>query len=109
MQTLGTMENFKKVVSLRPYVLHLSCHGEYDIEAPDKGLLIFEQDNGEGIVIKQDDLITQLESLKHIKLIFIAACKSDRIGKMLQNAGVSHVICSKNDVSLVDETTVSFT
>ena len=103
------MENFKKVVSLRPYVLHLSCHGEYDIKDRSKGLLIFEQDNGEGIVIKQDDLLNQKESLKHIKLVFIAACKSDRIGKMLQSAGVSHVICSKNDVSLVDETTVRFT
>ena len=47
--------------------------------------------------------------LKQIKLIFIAACKSDRIGQMLKHAGVRHVICSKQDVSLTDATTVNFT
>ena len=88
------MENFKKVVSMKPFVLHITCHGDYSKDKS-QGILIFEQDNGEGIKINQNDLLTQ--NLSAIKLIFIAACKSDLIGKMLVESGVSHVICSKKD------------
>ena len=43
-------------------------------------------------------------------LVFVAACKSDRIGDMLMNSNnVSHVICSKKNNSLVDVTTIEFT
>ena len=43
---LGTMENFKTIVSLQPYVLHLTCHGEYDPHDRTKGVLILETENG---------------------------------------------------------------
>ena len=43
-------------------------------------------------------------------LVFVAACKSDRIGKMFQKqGGVGHVICSNKNSSLDDETTYKFT
>ena len=42
-------------------------------------------------------------------LVFVAACKSDRIGDMFLSLGVEHVICSQKDATLVDETTVEFT
>ena len=43
-------------------------------------------------------------------LVFVAACKSDRIGDMLLHSNnVSHVICSKKNNTLVDETTIEFT
>ena len=42
-------------------------------------------------------------------LVFVAACKSDKIGDMFISLGVEHVICSKKDSSLVDSTTVKFT
>ena len=63
-------------------MLHLTCHGEYDKKdkTNTKSVLIFEKDNGQGVEIKPDDLLNQPEYLKSIKLIFIAACKSDRIG-----------------------------
>ena len=48
--------------------------------------------------------------MKDIMLVFVAACKSDRIGKMFQKqGGVGHVICSNKNSSLDDETTYKFT
>ena len=43
-------------------------------------------------------------------LVFVAACKSDRIGEMFQKqGGVGHVICSKKNSELDDTTTCKFT
>ena len=47
-QVLGTMENFKEVVSLKPQILHIICHGDYN-KVTNQGELLFEQENGEGI------------------------------------------------------------
>ena len=63
MHTLGTLENFKKIVSMKPYLLHISCHGDYyvpevkDLKEKSEGILILEQDNGIGIKTRADDLL----------------------------------------------------
>ena len=65
-----------------------------------------------GTEIYQDQLFTSddNDSMKDIILVFVAACKSDRIGKMLRDrGGVRHVICSKINSELVDSTTCEFT
>lgn len=71
-------------------------------------MLTLETEEGDGINIDHEVLLHNL-MLEDIMLVFVAACKSDQIGNMLMNSDVSHVICSKKDKSLADETTVKFT
>ena len=115
---LGTYENFKKTVSQKPYILHITCHGDYydpkeTMTENRKGnladsMLIFEKESGYGNEIDKEKLFINDDSMKGIMLIFVAACKSDRIGQMFQDrGGVRHVICS--DIEIDDSTTCEFT
>ena len=106
-QVLGTLENFKFIVTMKPHVLHITCHGDY-AKGNSTGTLTMETEDGDGRHINQEDLLYNLK-LQDIMLVFVAACKSDRIGDMLMNSDVSHVICSKKNNTLVDQTTVEFT
>ena len=72
--------------------------------------LILETESGYGIEKSKDQLFIDEGSMKDIMLVFVAACKSDRIGKMFQmRGGVGHVICSNKNSELDDETTCKFT
>ena len=55
-QVLGTYDNFKNIVSQKPYILHLTCHGDYydALEMRQNSMLIFEKEDGEGTEIYQD-------------------------------------------------------
>ena len=73
-------------------------------------MLIFETDSGYGVEKSKDQLFIGDGSMKDIMLVFVAACKSDRIGKMFQQrGGAGHVICSNIKSELDDTTTCKFT
>ena len=47
---------------MKPYVLHITCHGDYaqklnGLKDEKEGILIFEQDDGEGKKTRADDLL----------------------------------------------------
>ena len=63
---------------------------------------MLETAEGGGVWVMQENLLASCKQIKHIDLVFIAACKSDRIGAMLVKAGVKHVISSESNEKLLD-------
>ena len=43
-----------------------------------------------------------------IKLVFVAACMSDFVGKIFQQCDVPHVICSEQGKTILDDAAISF-
>ena len=43
-----------------------------------------------------------------IKLVFVAACMSDFVGRIFQQCDVPHVICSEQGKTILDEAAISF-
>ena len=43
------------------------------------------------------------------KLVFLAACDSQKIGEIFLDCGIEHVICIKQGRSVLDEAAIKFT
>ena len=59
-QVLGTLENFKFIVTMKPHVLHITCHGDY-AKGNSTGTLTLETEDGDGRHINQEDLLYNLK------------------------------------------------
>ena len=71
--------------------------------------LLFETENGDGILISQRELNKILkQAITKIKLVFVAACMSQFVGEIFQQCDVPHVICSQQGKSILDQAAVSF-
>ena len=86
-------------------MLHISCHGlhipprnkrfGYDVDAmEDENFLLFETSTGEGQLISTKHLNKIIrQSLPNLDVIFLAACDSEKVGKIFLKCGAKHVIC----------------
>jgi hypothetical protein len=97
-----SMESLVEAFQSRAAFLHLSCHsnGEY---------LALEDDLGIGRMnpLPAERLGKFLKRAKHtIRLVFLSAPCSQRVGQCLLEAGVEHVVCSSTDV--LDTTAIRF-
>ena len=102
-QSVATKHKFIEMIRKKPCCLHISCHG---IDQTDKSFrlakeedmrnLLFETENGDGILISQRELNKILkQAITKIKLVFVAACMSQFVGEIFQQCDVPHVICSQ--------------
>ena len=79
------------------------------VEEDDQRNLLFETENGDGRLISQRELNKILkQAMTKIKLVFVAACMSDFVGKIFQQCDVPHVICSEQGKTILDEAAISF-
>ena len=44
-----------------------------------------------------------------LDLVFVAACKSDFVGRIFQKTGAKHVICVKQEKEILDNAAIAFT
>lgn len=71
---------------------------------------MFEDETGSGDMICALDLKKFLEKTPHdIDLIVVAACTSERIGRIFQRCGVRHVVCVEQQRFVLDEAAIGFT
>ena len=92
------------MLNYKPKALHISCHGIKNTgvqggftEYKDDGdFLLFETDRIDGELVSSKQL-TKLIKNNGVKfeLVFVAACKSEFVGRIFQRAGAKHVICVK--------------
>ena len=102
-------------------MLHISCHGlniksntktiGYDADAMEnENFLLFETPTGEGQLISTKHLNKIIkQSLPSLDIIFLAACDSEKVGKIFLKSGARHVICVQNKKEVLDQAAIDFT
>ncbi|MCK5506383.1 MAG: CHAT domain-containing protein, partial [Thermodesulfovibrionia bacterium] len=83
-------------------ILHLSCHGNQDF-------LLFEDGKGGSHMVPGDYLKRLIGAAGPFELAIVSACHSEKIGKMLNEAGIKHVIAVRYDVPVLDKAATAFT
>jgi hypothetical protein len=96
------------VAGLGAMIVHFSGHGKRL-----SGLQI-EHDRdkaGLGFFMPGDEIarLFSLERSRLPKLVFLSACRSENVGKLLRDAGVPHVICVDAWVNVSDYVAICFT
>jgi hypothetical protein len=117
---VATLSNFIEMLNRQPKALHISCHGiknSKDVlgiqsftEYKDAGdFLLFETElsNGELVSSKQLRKLIRQYGVK-LELVFVAACKSEFVGRIFQRAGAKHVICVKEGAEVLDKAALIF-
>lgn len=76
-------------------ILHFSCHG-------DAGQLFLEDDWGGLAPLAKEHLKKWVQlGGRELQFVFVSACYSQSIGQAFVDAGVPHVICSREDAKLM--------
>ena len=109
----GTIEKLKEVLSKKPKILHIVCHG--DIQNRKEHFLYFENDkfDGKAKIVSESALIDNLrhkeKEIKNLKLIFINACHSENIGKAFRRLGcTADIIAIQSSEQILDEAARDF-
>ena len=117
-QSVATKDKFIEMIRKKPRCLHISCHGIDQtqkhnmklVEKKDMQNLLFESENGDGVLMSQRELSKILrQATTKIQLVFVAACMSQFVGEIFQECDVPHVICSKQGTSILDQAAIRFT
>jgi hypothetical protein len=89
-------------------ILHFCGHGISDTQNQGNYLL-FENAKGESVNVT-GDMLTELlkEGVDSLKLVFVASCHSESMGKVFAEAGASHVICIRDEYQILDEACQEF-
>lgn len=66
--------------------------------------LLFEGPSGSSVKVDCEKLEKILNQLKvPLQLVFVASCHSESTGKIFKMAGAKHVICIRDQFSILDE------
>ena len=91
-------------------ILHISCHGKYNLENNEYFLTL--ENEGKEVKINKDDIdknLSKNENMDNIDLIFISACQSEPIGKLLFSKNYAkNVICIDSRTEVDDEAAIKF-
>ncbi len=82
-------------------ILHISGHG-------DKDSIIFEDGKGGSHSITGDYLKKLIGTSNTFELAIVSACHSERIGRLLNGAGIKHVIAIRCDYPVLDAAATAF-
>ena len=107
----ATVEALQNLFLIKPKIVHLSCHGDYD-RKEETYYLAFESKNI-GMMEKLDMSRIKIlfETQKHSKSIecmIVSACRSQNIGKLMNESGVPVVIAINAPFKVQDEAARSF-
>ena len=115
---IGTLDNLRNALELRPKILHISCHGGYEEEEEGnyKLYLYLENNDMTGVVEKYDaDTIRKWFSPEMVngkeifpRLVFVSACFSQQFGEIFREAGIPNVIAINSHTQIADEAATRF-
>lgn len=108
------------MLSRKPKALHISCHGikntqdaigqSYYEYRNDGDFLLFETELGEGELVSAKQLRKLISQYKvELDLVFVAACRSEFVGKIFRQANAKHVICVREGAEVLDKAALIFT
>ena len=90
----ANFETLKTIISKRPKIIHISCHGDYDEDSKEYFLAFEEKDTA--ILDKMSEKrFKRLLGEGHdhrVHLAFVSACHSEMIGKLFLEAKVPVVV-----------------
>jgi len=105
----GTEKNFIEALRKEPKILHISSHGELNIQ---KEYSLCLENRGELKEIPQSKLSEILKSyskkLKKIELVFASTCYSQFMGNLFLENGVKNVICIQGMTPISDKAALQF-
>jgi hypothetical protein len=108
---VATYENIALVLSRRPRILHISCHGAYEVvDGESRFFLYFEDNKGK---LEKFDTKKLKEVLTHtdkagLEVVFVSACYSEPIAEVFREAGVPAVICVHSATKILDQAAQEF-
>eukprot|EP01022_Parablepharisma_sp_SALTPOND_P004594 TRINITY_DN120601_c1_g1_i1.p1 TRINITY_DN120601_c1_g1~~TRINITY_DN120601_c1_g1_i1.p1 ORF type:complete len:1935 (+),score=215.27 TRINITY_DN120601_c1_g1_i1:789-5807(+) len=112
-----TLDRLRKAISLRPKILHMSCHGGYEMEGDEAKLYLYlERGKLDGMVEKYDVetfkkwFQAEISDLKEVRprLVFVSACYSQEVGEAIKEAGIPNVIAVNCETQVADEAAIRF-
>jgi len=114
---VATFDRIRNALAMRPKILHISCHGGYEIVNGEQKLFLYLENNElDGIVAKYDvetfklRFKSEIMSSKEIRprLVFVSACYSQEVGEAIKQAGVPNVIAVNSDTQIADVAAIRF-
>lgn len=114
---VGTYLELMSALAMKPMILHISCHGGWEIiDNEPKLFLYLESSKLNGEVEKfsveeikrwfQGEIIDPKESRP--RLVFVSACYSQQFGEAIKEAGVPNVVAVNSDTQVADEAATRF-
>ena len=104
---IATYDNLVDVISKKPVILHITCHGEYNSKKG-KFYLSFEQ-NAELFKLYSSNLKDILEKVEaKMKIVFVNACHSEEVANVFHEAMVPCVIAIQSELKIQDEVSQKF-
>ena len=103
-------ESLKEIISKKPQIIHISCHGDYD-ETNKEFYLQFEGiGNAKADKFSESRMLDLLGSEKDhgVKLAFVSACYSQEIANILFNCNIPLVISVNSQSQVADEICLIF-
>eukprot|EP00347_Sterkiella_histriomuscorum_P024050 403332474 len=98
-------EILKQILAAQPSMIHISCHGDYDIKLKQYYLAFEEKDSGVLDKLTEDRLCSLLGdgSNHQVQLVFVSACHSEMIGKIFLRAKIPVVVAVNSHTMILDE------
>ncbi|MGD2248964.1 MAG: tetratricopeptide repeat protein [Candidatus Methanofastidiosia archaeon] len=96
----ATVDELAKSIGEEFNILYISSHGH-------EKFLLFEDGKG-GCQPITGDYLKKLIGMGKVELAVVTACYSEKIGKILVEAGIPHVIAVKSDVPVLDHAALVF-
>ncbi len=96
-----TTDELDKGIADHFNILHLSCHGNQEF-------LLFEDGKGGSHIVPGDFLKKLIGAGRPFELAIVSACHSEKIGQMLNEAGINHVVAIRHDVPVLDKAAITF-
>jgi len=97
----ATIDELARSIAEEFNILHVSGHGHEEF-------LLFEDGKGGSQPVRGDYLKRLIRLGGPFELAVVSACHSGRIGEMLVEAGIRHVVAIKCDVPVLDKAAVAF-
>ena len=102
-------ESLKSMITMKPKIIHISCHGDYDKEAGEYYLQFEGLGDGLSDKFSESRLKGLLGGGDHgIQLAFVSACHSEKIGKIFGECGIPIVIYVNQYSKIADEICLIF-
>ena len=103
-------QSFKEVVSKKPKVIHISCHGDYSYEERQFYLQFETIGNGKADNVQESRLVELLgDTSDHgIQMVVVNACHSEQIGNILYKCKIPFVITVNSDSQIADDICLIF-
>ena len=98
----ATIEELARGIEDGFNILHISTHGKEEF-------LLFEDGKGGSQPVTGEYLRRMIGTGGAVELAVISACHSEKVGSLLADAGVPHVVAVKHDFPVVDHAAIVFT